>query len=168
MNLKKIMTSEVASCSPEDTLARPAQIMWDRDCGIVPVVDAEQRVIGVLTDRDICMGALTQGRALDAIPVQSVMSASPICVRANDKPRKAWDLMAEHRVRRLPVTDAAGKLAGMLSLNDLLTNHEGKSRSKSPAFQESLSATMSRICEHRAPEVAPSPEQLKPDAALIG
>ncbi len=149
MNVKKIMTADVATCGAGDSLSCAAQIMWERDCGIVPVVDADQTVIGTVTDRDICMGAYTQGRPLEAIRVDSVMAANPICCRVNDKPSKAWDLMAKHRVRRLPVTDGKGKIAGILSLNDLLTNNGGRSRSKSPAFLESLSDTLGHICEHR-------------------
>ena len=61
MNIEKMMNSHVLSCGSSDTLNRAAQLMWDGDCGFLPVVDEQQHVVGVVTDRDICMGAYTKG-----------------------------------------------------------------------------------------------------------
>src|SRR5690349_16562501 len=71
---RSVMTADVVTCSPNDTLHRAAQIMWERDCGAVPVVDAAGRVAGIVTDRDLAMGAFTQGLPLVAIPVGRVAS----------------------------------------------------------------------------------------------
>lgn len=67
MKVQDIMTADVETCRLDDTLDRPAAIMWERDCGVVPVVDDESRIVGMLTDRDICMAAYTQGRPLPEI-----------------------------------------------------------------------------------------------------
>src|SRR5438046_1875104 len=74
MKVEEIMSVDLETCRLEDTLNRPAQIMWEHDCGVVPVVDGEARVVGIITDRDICIAAYTQGRPLSEIPVSSACS----------------------------------------------------------------------------------------------
>jgi CBS domain-containing protein len=106
-------------------LDRAAQIMWENDVGVVPVTDEHGRVISVLTDRDICMAAYTQGRPLHAIPVAIASSQKLFAVRPSDTIEVAEQLMREHQVRRLPVTNGDGRLAGILSLNDL-ARHTGR------------------------------------------
>jgi CBS-domain-containing membrane protein len=67
MNIEQLMTRDVESCHPDDSLDRAAQLMWDNDCGCVPVVDEKQRVHGIITDRDICMSAYTSGQSLKSL-----------------------------------------------------------------------------------------------------
>ena len=74
MKVSDLMTREVRTCHQHDSLNRAAQLMWENDCGAVPVVDSDLKVIGMLTDRDICMAAYTQGKRLDEIPVVTAMS----------------------------------------------------------------------------------------------
>ena len=77
MRVEQLMTRTVETCEPHDTLVTAARIMWTRDCGCVPVVVPEEgghRVVGMLTDRDVCMAAYLQGRPLSEISVASVMS----------------------------------------------------------------------------------------------
>src|SRR5687767_12489389 len=74
MHVEKLMTTEVTTCSADDPLQRPAQLMWESDRGFLPVVDSERRVIGVITDRDICMAAYTKGVPLGGASVSSAMS----------------------------------------------------------------------------------------------
>lgn len=102
MNASDLMTKEVHSCLPQDELQRAAQLMWEHDCGIVPVVDPEQHVIGVITDRDICMAAYSRGQPLREIPVTVAASR------------------AAHSVR--PDTPIGGNLVGFLSLADIVRN----------------------------------------------
>src|SRR5262249_6621023 len=77
MNVGQLMRRQLRTCRREDSLNVAAQIMWEEDCGCVPVVEEANlerpRLVGILTDRDICMAAYTQGRPLDAIQVQSIM-----------------------------------------------------------------------------------------------
>jgi CBS domain-containing protein len=119
MRVEDLMTSEVGACRAFDTLDRGARIMWERDCGAVPVLDQDGRVIAMLTDRDICMAALTQGRSLSEIRVASAMSRSLWACRRDDDVKDAEKLMRSHQVRRLPVVDGDGKLVGVLSISDL-------------------------------------------------
>jgi CBS domain-containing protein len=115
-----VMTGPVVSCSGNDTLHRAAQIMWDRDCGVVPVVDAEGRAVGVVTDRDLCMAAYTRGRPLSAISVSSLLSGKLHTCVPSTSLDEAVTRMRFERVRRLVVVDPRDqRLVGMLSLADL-------------------------------------------------
>jgi CBS-domain-containing membrane protein len=96
--------------------------MWEHDCGVVPVTaegDGSTRVVGMLTDRDICMAAYTQGRALTEIPVASAMSRQLYSCRASDALAVALKVMETNRVHRLPVVDQDEHLVGVLSLADI-------------------------------------------------
>lgn len=114
-----IMTVGVLVCAAGDPLTRPAQIMWELDCGIVPVVDAEQRLEGVITDRDICMAAFTKGRPLHEICVRDVMSQPVHRCSADEPLTRAIAVMAAAQVRRLPVVNAEQRVVGIVSLADL-------------------------------------------------
>lgn len=119
MRIQDLMTQGVQAATETDALSAVAKIMWDHDCGIVPIVDAEQHVVGVVTDRDICMAAYTQGRPLHEIPVSTVMSRQVAWCRPWDTPLSAERTMAQRRIRRLPVVDEGDKLVGIVSLGDL-------------------------------------------------
>ncbi|HVZ31068.1 MAG TPA: CBS domain-containing protein [Polyangiaceae bacterium] len=127
-----VMTDDVQVCSPEDPLYRPAQAMWEGDCGCVPVVDASGRVCGVITDRDICMAAYTKGLPLNSIRVAEVMSRHVHACNPEDTLERAIGMMADAEVRRLLVVAEDGKLRGIVSLADvahgaaLLGHHEAE------------------------------------------
>jgi CBS domain-containing protein len=114
-----IMTTDVKTCRPGDSLQVAARLMWEGDCGCVPVVDDEQHVVGVITDRDICMAAFTQGVPLSESRVDSAMAKEVSCIHPDDSPALAETTMQRLQVRRLPVVDRAGVLVGILSLADL-------------------------------------------------
>lgn len=140
MSIDKVMTRQVVACGPEDSVAEAARIMWEHDCGFVPVVDAKRIPVGVLTDRDICMAAYTRGLRLHEMSARSVMSTR-LCVCTRDASLGAVEqLMAAAQVRRLPVVDDAGALVGIVSLGDL-----ARARSGSPK---------DRVAEHLFADVA--------------
>lgn len=122
--VKDVMTDEVLSCRPEDSLAHAVALMRDRGCGCVPVTDAEGRVIGLLTDRDAVMATLRAGEALADVPVDGAFSAPVVCCDPSDSLERAETLMRVNHVRRLPVIDSDRRLAGILSLTDLARNIE--------------------------------------------
>jgi CBS-domain-containing membrane protein len=121
MLVENLMTRQTQACKPGDSLAHAAQLMWDHDCGCVPVCsgDGIQRVVGVITDRDICMGALFQGKALQDLRVSEAMSKALRTCRPSDSLAQAERIMREARVRRLPVVNGDGALLGMVCLADL-------------------------------------------------
>lgn len=122
MNVQDLMTRQAQSCRPEDSLERAAELMWTYDCGCLPVCtgeDGARRTVGVITDRDICMNALFQRKALRELRVGDAMSQNVWTCRASDPVDRAEKTMQQGRVRRLPVLDDSGSLIGMISLADL-------------------------------------------------
>jgi CBS domain-containing protein len=119
MKVKDLMTSDVESCTPTTNLAAAAKIMWEGDCGAIPVTDDRGKVIGIITDRDICIAAATRSRLEGEIPVQEVMSKTVFTCAPGDDARAALDTMRSRKVRRLPVVGHDGQLAGILSLHDV-------------------------------------------------
>jgi CBS domain-containing protein len=115
-----VMSSVVFTCHFNDPLNVPAQIMWDHDCGCVLVVDTENRVVGIITDRDICMASYTQGRNLCEIRVGDVCSRPVHSCQADAPLLDATRAMTLAQVRRLAVTDADGHLLGVIALSDLI------------------------------------------------
>jgi len=152
MDVAQLMVREVQTCRPEDMLNTAARIMWEYDCGCVPVVDAGTRIVGMLTDRDICMAAYTQGRALDGISVAQVMSKDVHTCKAEDPIAFAEGIMRAHKVRRLPVADADGHLLGILSLNDIARQaaRERTRKTKKAVSAAEVADILGAICEPRA------------------
>jgi CBS domain-containing protein len=120
MKVAEIMTTPVLTCTPETLLAQAARFMLNADCGILPVVDSDRRVVGVITDRDICLAIARNNRSPRAIAVHEVMAKSPIVAREDDPVSAALAAMTHGRVRRLPVLDRTGRLTGLLSLDDIV------------------------------------------------
>jgi CBS domain-containing protein len=119
MNVERVMKPDVKSCSTGDNLNRAAQLMWENACGCIPVTDHSSKIVGMLTDRDICMAAYTQGRPLDSIAAETSMARKVVTCRVDDDVTTAIHLMRETGVRRLPVVDEHGSLRGIVSLDDL-------------------------------------------------
>src|SRR5690349_10749594 len=119
MKVSERMSSDVCTLGAHESLERAAQIMWERDCGCVPIVDHEQHLVGVITDRDICMGAYTQGGCLRDIPVHRCMSRAAHVCAPEDSLESAASRMGSQQVRRLPVVDGEGHVVGILALGDL-------------------------------------------------
>jgi CBS domain-containing protein len=119
-SLADLMRAPAVCCGPMDSLGRAAQLMWEHDVGLVVVVDADGKPLHVVTDRDVCMGALTQGVSLWH---SSVMSLSPAPVVACSEAAgvvEARRLMQEFGLRRIPVVSASGKLVGVVGIGDLV------------------------------------------------
>jgi CBS domain-containing protein len=161
MMISQIMTTHVHTCGPDDRLNVPAQIMWDHDCGCVPVVDADRRVIGMITDRDICMAAHTQARAPQEIPTSEVMAKRLVVCRLSHRIESVEQLMMQARVHRLPVLDDDDHLVGIVSLNDLAVRAtiERSHGVRGVADLEQVALTLAVIGEHRAPSTSPIIDQ---------
>lgn len=125
------MSREVITCAPDTELARVGWLMWEGDCGSLPVL-REGKIVGIITDRDLCMAAAMKPRPSTEIRVAEAMSSGDVAVVQEDGSLEdALALMADRRVRRLPVVNAAGNLVGILSLNDAVRaaeKHGGDAR----------------------------------------
>jgi CBS domain-containing protein len=150
MRVDELMNQHIQTCRPEDSLQHAAQLMWDHDRGCVPVCsgDGFERTIGVITDRDICMGALFQGKPLQDLRVSDAMARQVLACRPQDSLRQAEQAMRDARIRRLPVLDDQGALLGMLSLADLARQ---AAREQTQAHREvtevEVNDTLAAICQ---------------------
>ena len=156
MKVRDIMTRRVDSCAPETDLGTAACIMWRRDCGAIPVVDpATRQVVGMITDRDICIGLATSGKRPAERRVSEIMGERAFTVGADTDVREAMLTMQRHQVRRLPVTNRQGELEGMLSLNDLILHAENGGPTETHVAIPDLMRTVRTISEHRATALVP-------------
>src|SRR5262249_35225 len=114
-----LMRYDVETCRPHDSLRRAAELMWEANCGSLPVVDDDGCVIAIVTDRDLCMASCRAGRSPETTPVSRVACGEVLTVREGDTTETAEHIMRSHHVRRLPVVDAAGHAVGIVSLHDL-------------------------------------------------
>jgi CBS-domain-containing membrane protein len=131
--------------------------MWENDCGVVPVVDDDGRVVGMITDRDVCMAAYTQGRLLSQIRVANAMAKEVHGVLETDTLESAEASMRRVRVRRVPVLDEDGRLRGILAMNDLIRHaHRTVGRKRNGLSGDSIVRTLAEICESAS--VAPFPD----------
>lgn len=119
MLLGDLMSRHVSACAPDDTLEQVARILWDRDVGVVPVVGGG-KLVGMITDRDVCMAAYLQGRPLRDLRVAGVMAAVVHGLHVEDTVEDAMRVMRERQLRRVPITDDEGRLLGLVSLADLV------------------------------------------------
>lgn len=120
MHVQDLMTQPIATCHVNDPLNLAAQLMWNHDCGFLPVVNDEGVLTGVLTDRDICMAAYTQGRRLDDIPVSTAMATEVFTCAPDARLEGAEHVMRNKRVRRLVVVDTHNRPIGVLSVDDIV------------------------------------------------
>ncbi len=120
MKVSEIMSCPVPTCTPDTWLSQAARLMAAGNCGILPVVDSHGRVKGIITDRDVCLGIARSNRSPRAIRVHEVMSRTVAAVRAADDLSTALGKLSQARVRRMPVLDAADRLTGLLSFDDIV------------------------------------------------
>jgi len=120
MKVKDLMTVEPGYCGLDDTLAKAAEIMSARDCGVVPVVDAELRVVGIITDRDICMAAAARNKKLKEIKAADVIKGKIVTCRPDDGIADVLKKMKKGQLRRLAVTDGNKRLTGIISIRDII------------------------------------------------
>ena len=122
--------------------------MWDNDCGVIPVTDDDGRVVGMITDRDICMAAYIRGKAPQIIQVSEVMAKEVFSCNSDDLLSTAERIMNEKQVRRVPVLDGDNSLVGVLSLNDIA--RYAVTTKKKNGLERDLVHTLARICQPRS------------------
>src|SRR5262245_47419688 len=145
MKVSEAMTRGVATCSVEDSAADAARVMWDRDCGFVPVVEGD-RLRGVVTDRDLLMAAQMRGASLKDLRLSSLVPGSVKTCREDDEIPVALATMSDNQIRRLPVVDRNGRLTGILSMNDVAIRAQSDER-----HMVNVARTLAAISRHRTP-----------------
>jgi CBS domain-containing protein len=146
MKVKDVMTTDVKTCTPDTTVAEAAHLMWEGDCGILPVVDAGE-LVGVVTDRDMYIALATRNTLASRLKVGSVATKKLVTCVPEDDVKGALAKMSHERVRRLPVVGFGGTVLGILSMNDiLLAAGAGKALTN-----EDVVETLQAICAHHHP-----------------
>lgn len=155
MKVKGLMTQDAKAIWLTESLANAAKSMWENDCGILPVIKDGRKVVGMITDRDICMAAAMRERSASAISVEEVITGKVFSVKPDDEIEVALHLMQEHKVRRLPVLGEEGELRGVLSINDVVMNaRPANGKQTSPLSYANVVKTYKAICEHPVLEIA--------------
>ena len=143
MRVKDLMSQPVFTCHLSQPVQAAAQLMWEHDCGIVPVVDNDAHLVGVITDRDICMAALFRNQPLTDIQISSVMANDVSTCRPDDPLIDAEHLMSVRQLHRLPVVNDTGTPMGLLSLSDVarrVRQSNGSKNSGASDFIETIGA----------------------------
>lgn len=136
MKVKEIMNKNVHTCDMDASLDAAAMIMWNNDCGCVPIVDSHGAPIGIVTDRDIAIGCALQHKPQWEIRVGDITNGhSLFFCKTVDDIADALQLMRKQGVRRLPVVNNSGKLAGIISLGDIVAHMEAKDSAALPLKQ---------------------------------
>jgi CBS domain-containing protein len=165
MKVADVMTSELVTCRADDSLNRAAQLMWERRCGTVAIVDDAGTVLGVLTDRDVAMAAYTQGRRLDDIAVASAMSRAVRTCPASASIEDAEDIMAAHAVRRVVIIGDDGRASGMLSIDDIARSG-AEWDGKGDIDLEQVALTLGEISRRSAGNDEDTPDEQTPETDI--
>jgi CBS domain-containing protein len=137
MKLCDVMTTEVTSLNVDDTVEKAAQMMKENNVGSIPVC-REGKIAGIITDRDITLRSIAEGKNISSIKVSSIMSSNPVTGNLNMDVHEAAKLMAENQIRRLPIVEN-NAVVGMLSLGDLAVD---------PKFENEAGDALSQISEN--------------------
>jgi CBS domain-containing protein len=133
MNISELMSKDPRTVTPDTPVSEAAQLMKEEDIGMVPVIErvggaeTRGRLVGVITDRDIAIRTVAEGRAVDS-PVRDVMSSGVRTATPSDSVESVMELMGREQVRRVPIVDERGSLVGVVSQADLARKAKNEGR----------------------------------------
>jgi CBS domain-containing protein len=151
MKIKEVMTPNAKAIWLTGSLSDAAQLMWQNDCGILPVVKDGRKVVGLITDRDICMATAIRNSDPSSISVEQVMTGEVYAVEPEDELDRALQLMQEHRIHRVPVVNGEGELEGILSMNDVVLRATEPEGAAGLIGYDDVVKTYQAICRHAEP-----------------
>lgn len=122
MKVREVMTPSAVCSKPETNVGAAVELLWSHNCGMLPVVGSDNRLIGVVTDRDICIAMGTRNRLPGDLTVGEIAVAPVFTCKPADEIHEALGTMAEKQVRRLPVVNDEGVPQGILSMDDIITH----------------------------------------------
>jgi CBS-domain-containing membrane protein len=167
MKVQDIMTRDVKFCGPDTNLAAATEILWRNNCGTLPVLDSGGKLLGVITDRDMCIAMGTRNWKPSDLVIRDVAMKPVFTCGPTDDVHEALNTMRKHQVRRVPVVGEDGKLAGILCLDEIVLHAEKAEGKKAVGISyEDVVNTMKALCEHRAAE-APKPATMAAGAAVV-
>lgn len=151
MKVKEVMTPDARAIWITESLADAAKEMWENDCGILPIIKDGRKVVGMITDRDICMASAMKDRNPSSISVEEVITGTVYAAKPDEDVQHALQTMREHKIRRLPVLNPEGELEGILSMNDIVLHAKSRNGKKPPIEFAEVVKTYQAICEHPVP-----------------
>lgn len=157
MKVKEVMTPDPKAIWITQSLADAAKTMWENDCGILPIIKDGRKVVGMISDRDICMATAMRDRNPSGISVEEVMNATVYATEAEEDVIDALQTMREHKIRRLPVLNLEGELQGIVSMNDIVLKAKERNGKKPQIAYADVVKTYQSICEHPLPMVQAAP-----------
>jgi CBS domain-containing protein len=148
MKVQDLMTPKPVACAAWADVGFAAHLMWNTDCGSLPVVDENDHLVGMVTDRDICIALATRDTRASELPVSQVMSRDVHYCHAGEDLGEALETMRKQRIRRIPVIhEESDEIVGVLSLADVIAKARPKTgRASGPTFEEAM-ATLKAIGE---------------------
>jgi CBS domain-containing protein len=124
MKVKEVMMGTPYTCHRDTNLGEATELMWNGNCGFLPILGDDGKVCGVVTDRDICIALGTRNKLAGEVPVSEVIGSKLHACSPEDEIHVALLTMRDGKVRRLPVIDKEGKAVGVLSMDDILLHAE--------------------------------------------
>ena len=157
MKVKDAMMRTPAFCKEEANAGEAVELMWNRNCGLLPVVNEEEKVVGVVTDRDLCIALGTRKVLAGELKLSGITSRRVFSCSADEEIHFALATMAREKVRRLVVLDKEGRLEGILSMDDIVRH----ATEASPGRFAELSyadvvLTLQHVFEMRVPQGVPA------------
>ncbi len=154
MKVKDVMVATPAYCTSNTNLGAAVEILWNHNCGILPIVDSQGKVVGVVTDRDVCIALGTRNALPGQITVGEVTSGKLHSCKPDDDIHTALAIMAQAKVRRLPVINSADKLQGILSMDDVVYHAEARNPRQRPELVfDDVVDTLKKVYRAQLPEV---------------
>lgn len=142
MKVSEFMTKDIASVNREDTVERAAQMMKEYNVGSIPVV-SENKIVGIVTDRDIVLRSAAEGENIERQQVKDIMTSNPVVGKPDMDVHEAASLMSDRQIRRLPIVDK-DNLVGIVSLGDLAVE---------PKLQDDAESALKDISEPSTPTI---------------
>lgn len=155
MKVKEVMTPNAKAIWLTESLMDAAKLMWENDCGVLPIIKDGRKVIGMITDRDICMALAMRDTNPSGVSVEEVMTGLVYPANPEDDVDQALQTMKDHKIRRLPVLNVEGELEGILSMNDVVL-HAKPAKGSAPGTikYSDVVKGYQAICQHPVPESA--------------
>lgn len=165
MKAQSIMTSNVFCVGSEKSLRDAAKLMWEHNCGSIPVVGEGNRLVSMITDRDIAMAAYLNGAPLETIPLSVAQSKQLVSCKPDDDIKDVQQMMQTYQKHRIPVVNKEGEPVGIISLNDIACALEAGVKGLKA---QDISSTLAAICGSIKKFNTPSSSTKKPRTAYIG
>lgn len=156
MKVREIMQPAVAFCTPGCNLAAVVELLWNNDCGALPVID-NGKLAGMITDRDIAIALGTKNLRASDVTAGEIINHEGFTCAPDDDVHQALKTMRTHKVRRLPVIGSRGDLEGILCLNDVILRSHKVARKPADVTYDDVVNTLKAISEHRSLEAEAQP-----------